>query len=105
VPLVLDDAPPLPGEEARYAEVLAVVTAAQKDPALKNAMIDEATKAEKVPANHVEGGTPMIDLARQGWRWMILQGALTLLVGLAVSIWPHSTMLLLLILFAAQVGT
>ena len=40
----------------------------------------------------------MIDLARQGWRWMIVQGALTLLVGLAISIWPDSTRVLLLIL-------
>jgi uncharacterized membrane protein HdeD (DUF308 family) len=47
----------------------------------------------------------MIDLARQGWRWMIVQGALTLLAGLAVSIWPDSTMLLLLILFVfAAIG-
>ena len=46
LPAVLADAPPLPGEEARYAQVLAVLAAAQKDPALKNAMIDEATKAE-----------------------------------------------------------
>lgn len=45
LPLVLKDALPLPGEEARYAEVLAVVGAAQKEPALKAAMIDEAKKA------------------------------------------------------------
>lgn len=47
LPAVLKDAPPLPGEESRYAEVLAVLAAAAKDPALKKAMIDEATKAEK----------------------------------------------------------
>jgi hypothetical protein len=47
LPAVLKDGPPLPGEEARYAQVLALVAAAQKDPALKQAMIDEATKAEK----------------------------------------------------------
>jgi uncharacterized membrane protein HdeD (DUF308 family) len=40
----------------------------------------------------------MIDLARQGWRWMIVQGALTLLGGIAISIWPDSTRMLLLIL-------
>ena len=40
----------------------------------------------------------MIDLARQGWRWMIVQGALTLLVGIAISIWPDRTRILLLIL-------
>ena len=47
LPLVLKDARPLPGEEARYAEVLAVVAAAQKDPKLKAAMIDEAKKTEQ----------------------------------------------------------
>jgi hypothetical protein len=47
LPVVLRDAPPLPGEEARYAQVLAVIAAAQKDPALKRAMIDEATRADK----------------------------------------------------------
>ncbi len=46
LPAVLKDAPPLPGEEARYAQVLAVIDAANKDPALKAAMIDEATKAD-----------------------------------------------------------
>lgn len=45
--LVLADAPPLPGEEARYAQMLALVEAAKQDPALKNAVIDEATKTEK----------------------------------------------------------
>ena len=45
--LVLDDAAPLPGEEARYAEVRALIAAARNDPALKAAMIDEATKAEQ----------------------------------------------------------
>jgi len=44
---VLSDAPPLPGEEARYAQLLAVVAAAQKDPMLNSAMADEATKAEQ----------------------------------------------------------
>lgn len=44
--LVLADAPPLPGEEARYAQMLALVEAAKQDP-LKNAVIDEATKTEK----------------------------------------------------------
>ncbi|MEI5999069.1 DUF1254 domain-containing protein [Paraburkholderia bengalensis] len=46
LPAVLRDAPPMPGEEARYAEALAVVTAAQKDPALKKAIVDEAGKAD-----------------------------------------------------------
>jgi hypothetical protein len=47
LPEVLADAPPLPGEEARYAEVLAVVAAAQTDPALKRALIQEASDAEE----------------------------------------------------------
>lgn len=47
LPLVFQDAPPLPGEEARYKQVLAVIEAAKQDPALKKAMIDEATKTEK----------------------------------------------------------
>ena len=47
LPLVLKDAPPLPGEAARYAEVLAVLAAAQRDAALKKAMIDEAEKADR----------------------------------------------------------
>jgi hypothetical protein len=46
LPAVLKDAPPLPGEEARYAQILAIIAAAQKDPALKKAMIDEATNTE-----------------------------------------------------------
>ena len=47
LPAVLADAPPLPGEEARYAQVRAVLEAAKREPALKAAMIDEATKTEK----------------------------------------------------------
>jgi hypothetical protein len=47
LPIVLADAPPLPGEEARYAQMLAVVEATKQDPVLKNAMIDEATKTER----------------------------------------------------------
>jgi hypothetical protein len=44
--LVMKDAPPLPGEEARYAAMLALIDAANKDPALKKAIVDEATKTE-----------------------------------------------------------
>ncbi len=47
LPAILADAPPLPGEEARYAEILAVLAAANAHPELKTAMIDEATKADK----------------------------------------------------------
>jgi hypothetical protein len=46
LPLVLDDAPALPGEEVRYAEMRLVLAAANNNPALKNALIDEARKAE-----------------------------------------------------------
>jgi hypothetical protein len=46
LPMVLADAPPMPGEEARYAQIHAILAAAQRDPALKKAMIDEAAKAE-----------------------------------------------------------
>jgi hypothetical protein len=47
LPAVLADAPPLPGEEAHYAQVSAVVEAARKNPMLKAAMVDEALKADK----------------------------------------------------------
>jgi hypothetical protein len=47
LPVVLADAPPLPGEAARYAQVLAVVEAAKQDPKLKDAMIEGAREAEE----------------------------------------------------------
>jgi hypothetical protein len=47
LPEVLADAPPMPGEEARYAQVLAVLAAAKKDPALTQAMTDAAAEADK----------------------------------------------------------
>lgn len=47
LPVVLADAPPLPGEEARYAQVLAVVAAAQADPKLKEAMTKAAAGADE----------------------------------------------------------
>lgn len=47
LPTVLNDAKPLPGEQARYAEVLAVIAVAQKDPLLKKAITDEVIKADK----------------------------------------------------------
>ncbi|MBB4351033.1 DUF1254 domain-containing protein [Aliirhizobium cellulosilyticum] len=46
LPEVMKDAPPLPGEEARYVQIGAVVSAAERDPALMAAMIEEAKKAE-----------------------------------------------------------
>jgi hypothetical protein len=45
--LVFADAPPLPGEEARYAQVLAVLSAAQNNPAVKQAMIEGAREADE----------------------------------------------------------
>jgi hypothetical protein len=45
LPLVLADAPPMPGEEARYAELRAVLAAADKDPAIKAALTKAAVEA------------------------------------------------------------
>lgn len=47
LPLVLADAPPMPGEEARYAQVLAVLEAAKTDPKLKAVMTEAAKAAEE----------------------------------------------------------
>jgi hypothetical protein len=47
LPAVLADAPPLPGEEARYAQVLSVLEAMKTNPALKKSMIAAAVDAEK----------------------------------------------------------
>jgi hypothetical protein len=44
---VLADAPPLPGEEARYAQILAVLEAAKDNPALKAAMTRAAAEADE----------------------------------------------------------
>jgi hypothetical protein len=44
---VLADAPPLPGEEARYAQVSAVLEAATHDKAVKDALIDGAKDADE----------------------------------------------------------
>jgi hypothetical protein len=46
LPLLLDDAMPLPGEEPRYAALRELVSAAQKDPELKAAIADEAKRAD-----------------------------------------------------------
>ncbi|MBB4215759.1 hypothetical protein FHT79_002928 [Rhizobium sp. BK212] len=46
LPEVMRDAPPLPGEEAKYAQILAVLAAAQQDSKIMDAMIEEAAKAE-----------------------------------------------------------
>jgi hypothetical protein len=46
LPTVLADAPPLPGEEARYAQVLAVLEAAKNEPSIKAAMTQAAAEAD-----------------------------------------------------------
>ena len=46
LPLVLKDARPLPGEQARYAEALALVDAAAKDPRIKEVLIKAAAQAD-----------------------------------------------------------
>ena len=46
LPAVLADAPPLPGEEARYAQIRAVLDAMKSNPALKLAMIKAAQEVE-----------------------------------------------------------
>jgi hypothetical protein len=46
LPAVLADAPPLPGEEARYAQISAILDAMKSDPALKPAMIRAAQEVE-----------------------------------------------------------
>lgn len=47
LPLLLDDAMPLPGEGPRYAALRELIAAAQRDSKLKAAMIDEAERADK----------------------------------------------------------
>lgn len=47
LPFVFADAPPLPGEEARYAQVLAVLTAAKNNPAIKEAITEGAREADE----------------------------------------------------------
>ena len=47
LPAILADAPPLPGEEARYAQIRAVLEAAKTNPKIKAAMIEGAREAEE----------------------------------------------------------
>lgn len=47
LPAVLKDGPPLPGEEARYAQVTAVLEAMKNNPSLKEAMIKAAQEADE----------------------------------------------------------
>lgn len=46
LPVLLKDAKPLPGEEARYAQMATLAAIAKADPQLRAAMIDEAKKAD-----------------------------------------------------------
>ncbi|MBV7596575.1 DUF1254 domain-containing protein [Aeromonas sp. sia0103] len=46
LPALLKDAKPLPGEEARYAQMAALAAIAKADPRLKAAMTDEAKRAD-----------------------------------------------------------
>ncbi|KJK21446.1 hypothetical protein UB46_27420 [Burkholderiaceae bacterium 16] len=46
LPLVLKDARPLPGEQARYAEALALAEAAAKDPRIKDVLIKASAQAD-----------------------------------------------------------
>lgn len=47
LPLVLADAPALPGEEARYVQLLAVLATAKADPKIKQAMTEGAKEANE----------------------------------------------------------
>jgi hypothetical protein len=60
LPLVLADAPPLPGEEARYAQVLAVLDAAKRDAKLREAMTKAAAEAD------TELVTPLLQFRNYG---------------------------------------
>ncbi|MFM0653462.1 DUF1254 domain-containing protein [Paraburkholderia sediminicola] len=46
LPTVLEQTPPQHGEEAIYAQARALIAAAQKDPAIRAAIVDEATKTD-----------------------------------------------------------
>jgi hypothetical protein len=47
LPAILADAPPLPGEEARYAQMRAVLEAAKHNPGIRAALIEGAQEAEE----------------------------------------------------------
>jgi hypothetical protein len=48
LPDVLADAPPLPGEEALYAQILAVIDAAYRDSSLKKAISTRRRPSRRV---------------------------------------------------------
>jgi hypothetical protein len=47
LPEMMRQAPPLPGEEARYAQIRALLEAARRDASLAAAMVDEAKRCEE----------------------------------------------------------
>jgi hypothetical protein len=47
LPAVLNEVPPMPGEEVMYANIRAILDAAQKDPKVKAALVASASDAEK----------------------------------------------------------
>ncbi|MBB4343002.1 DUF1254 domain-containing protein [Rhizobium leguminosarum] len=47
LPIALADAPPMPGEEARYAQVLSVIEAAKNNPEIRKAVDAAAVDADK----------------------------------------------------------
>jgi hypothetical protein len=47
LPAAMKDAPPLPGEQAQYAQIRAVLDAAARDPKLKEALTQVAAEAEQ----------------------------------------------------------
>lgn len=53
LPAVLADAPPLPGEESRYGQMKALISAAKKDPKIKAAIAQAAKEAEEKIINAV----------------------------------------------------
>ena len=65
LPGILDQVPPLPGEEARYAMVRALLAAAQSDPTIKAAITRAAVETEKTIIS------PLFDFRTNGPR---LQG-------------------------------
>jgi hypothetical protein len=60
LPAILDNVPPLPGEEGRYAMMRALLDAAAKDPEIKEAMKQAAIETEQ---NVV---TPLLDFRTNG---------------------------------------
>ena len=47
LPDILADAPPLPGEESRYAQMRALLEAIKNDPSLKQPLIKAVTETEE----------------------------------------------------------